>query len=50
MNYVDCIVAAVPAKNKEDYLKHAKGAWLVFKDHGALGMVECWGDDVPDGG
>ena len=49
MKYVDCIVAAVPTKNKEAYLKHARGAWPVFKDHGALGMVECWGDDVPDG-
>ena len=49
MKYVDCMVAAVPTGNKEAYLKHAKEAWLVFKDHGALEMVECWGDDVPDG-
>lgn len=21
----------------------------VFKDHGTLRLVECWGDDVPDG-
>ncbi len=21
----------------------------VFKEHGALRIVECWGDDVPDG-
>ena len=21
----------------------------IFKDHGALRVVECWGDDVPDG-
>lgn len=49
MNYVDCVVAAVPTKNKDAYIEHAKEAWQVFKDHGALGMVECWGDDVPDG-
>jgi uncharacterized protein YbaA (DUF1428 family) len=22
---------------------------VVFKEHGALKFVECWGDDVPDG-
>ena len=22
---------------------------MVFKEHGALKVVECWGDDVPDG-
>ena len=22
---------------------------MVFKEHGALKFVECWGDDVPDG-
>ena len=21
----------------------------VFKEHGALAVVECWGDDVPEG-
>jgi uncharacterized protein YbaA (DUF1428 family) len=21
----------------------------VFREHGALGVVECWGDDVPEG-
>lgn len=49
MNYIDGFVAAVPTKNKELYLKHAKDAGVVFKEHGALGMVETWGDDVPDG-
>ena len=47
--YVDGFVAAVPTANKEKYRAHAKEAWPLFKDYGALSMVECWGDDVPDG-
>ena len=49
MTYVDGFVAAVPTANKEQYIKHASDAAVVFKDHGALKLVECWGDDVPDG-
>ncbi len=49
MTYVDGFVAAVPNENKEMYKKHAQAAAIVFKDHGALKLVECWGDDVPDG-
>ena len=49
MNYIDGFVAAVPTEHKDQYLKHAVEASVVFKEHGALGVVECWGDDVPDG-
>lgn len=49
MNYVDGFVAAVSNKNKEKYIQHAKVAAAVFKEYGALRLVECWGDDVPDG-
>ena len=49
MNYVDAFVAAVPTSNKKSYLEHAELSGLIFKDHGALSVVECWGDDVPDG-
>ena len=49
MNYVDGFVAAVPTANRAAYLEHARLAATVFKAHGALGTVECWGDDVPDG-
>jgi len=31
------------------YKNHAEAAAVVFKEHGALKFVECWGDDVPDG-
>ena len=49
MFYVDGFVLAVPTANKETYRKHAEAAAIVFKEHGALKLVECWGDDVPEG-
>jgi uncharacterized protein YbaA (DUF1428 family) len=49
MTYVDGFVAAVPTANRDAYKKHAEAAAVVFKEHGALKLVECWGDDVPDG-
>jgi uncharacterized protein YbaA (DUF1428 family) len=49
MSYVDGFVAAVPTDNRELYRKHAEAAAAVFKEHGALKLLECWGDDVPEG-
>ena len=49
MNYVDGFVAPVPTPNREAYRLHAEMAAAIFKEHGALKIVECWGDDVPDG-
>lgn len=49
MAYIDGFVAAVPTKNKQLYREHASAAAAVFKEHGALHLVECWGDDVPEG-
>jgi uncharacterized protein YbaA (DUF1428 family) len=49
MNYIDGFVAAVPTANREAYRRHAAEAAKVFKENGALAVVECWGDDVPDG-
>lgn len=49
MQYVDGYVIAVPEENKERYRALAETAAVVFKDHGALSVVECWGDDVPEG-
>jgi len=49
MNYVDGCVIPVPTANREAFLKHAQAAAAVFKEHGALTVVDCWGDDVPEG-
>jgi uncharacterized protein YbaA (DUF1428 family) len=46
-NYVDGLVLPVPAANKQAYRALAQKAAGVFIDHGAVRVVECWGDDVP---
>ena len=48
-SYVQGFVIPVPAGKREDYRKMAEEAWAMFKDYGALRVVEAWGDDVPDG-
>ena len=48
-HYVDGFVIPVPISKKEDYRKLAEMAAPVFREHGALAVVECWGDDVPEG-
>lgn len=47
--YVDGFVIPVPVGKKEDYRKLAELAAPIFREHGALAVVECWGDDVPVG-
>jgi uncharacterized protein YbaA (DUF1428 family) len=49
MKYVDGFVVAVPAANQEAYRHHAAAAAALFKELGVSRMVECWGDDVPEG-
>jgi uncharacterized protein YbaA (DUF1428 family) len=49
MTYVDGFVIAVPTANRTAYQKIAEETAIVFKEYGALKVVECWGDDVPEG-
>jgi uncharacterized protein YbaA (DUF1428 family) len=49
MSYVDGFVIAVPRANKQKFIEHAKQGDSVFADLGAIRILECWGDDVPDG-
>ncbi|MGE8589785.1 MAG: DUF1428 domain-containing protein [Alcaligenes sp.] len=49
MKYVEGFVLAVPKANKEQYLQHARQALPIFKEMGISRVVECWGDDVPEG-
>lgn len=49
MPYVDGFVIPVPKGKRESYRKMAEMAAPIYKEFGALKVVECWGDDVPDG-
>jgi uncharacterized protein YbaA (DUF1428 family) len=49
MPYVDGFVIAVPKDRIEDYKAMARETGAVFKEHGALSVVECIADDVPYG-
>ncbi len=48
-SHVQGFILAVPAANKEAYRKMAQESWPMFQEFGALRLVECWDDDVPEG-
>ena len=47
--YVDGFVLPVPKRNKQAYLKMARKAGKVWRDHGALEVKECIAEDVKVG-
>jgi uncharacterized protein YbaA (DUF1428 family) len=49
MSYIDGFVIPVPSGKREAYLAMARAAAPIFREHGATRVVECWGEDVPDG-
>jgi uncharacterized protein YbaA (DUF1428 family) len=49
MPYIDGFVLAVPTADKQKFIDHANLGNGVFMDLGATRILECWGDDVPDG-
>lgn len=49
MSYVDGFVIAVPTANKQAFIDHAAKADGLFRELGATRVLECWGDDLPDG-
>lgn len=49
MPYVDGFVASVPTAKRADFVAHSQTMGKLFKEHGALSVVDCWGDDVPEG-
>ena len=40
---------AVPSTAKEKFVEHSRKANSVFIELGATRVVDCWGDDVPEG-
>ena len=49
MTYIDGFVIACPKANKQKFIDHAINADSMFIEMGAIRVIECWGDDVPDG-
>ena len=49
MPFIDGFVIAVPKANKEKFIKHANEGDSVFMELGAVRILECWEEDVPDG-
>lgn len=46
MRYVDGFVVPVPKKQLETYLRIARKAGKIWREHGALEYRECVGDDL----
>jgi predicted enzyme related to lactoylglutathione lyase/uncharacterized protein YbaA (DUF1428 family) len=49
MTYIDGFVIAVPTANRQKFIDHANTGDSVFMELGALRILECWGDEVPEG-
>jgi uncharacterized protein YbaA (DUF1428 family) len=47
--YIDGYVLPVPAANKDTYANMAQDMTALFREFGALRVVEAWSDDTPDG-
>lgn len=47
--YVDASLLAVPAGKKEAFGAWAAKVAAAFREHGAVRVVDAWGDAVPDG-
>jgi uncharacterized protein YbaA (DUF1428 family) len=49
MSYIDGFVIPVPTGKKQAYHDMAAKAAPILQAYGATRIVECWGEDVPDG-
>ena len=49
MNYVDGFVVPVPKANLAAYRRFARTMGQLWKEHGALEIIECVADDVKPG-
>ena len=49
MTYVSGFVIPVKTADRDAYLECARTAAPIFKEFGAVSVVENWGDNLPDG-
>ena len=49
MAYVDGMVLPVRSDRREEYEKMSREFAALCKEFGATTVVDCWGDDVPEG-
>ncbi len=49
MPFLDITVIPVRTADKAAYLAHSRKMTPLFREAGALGVTETWGEDVPDG-
>jgi len=49
MAYVDGFVIPVPTANRQQFVDHARHFDTLLLEQGATRILECWGDDVPEG-
>lgn len=49
MAYVHGAVIPVPTVNRDAYVEKSGAMAAIFREHGALQVVDCWGDQVPSG-
>jgi uncharacterized protein YbaA (DUF1428 family) len=49
MGYADGMLVAVPAERKDDYREFAEHTSALFRECGAIRVVDTWEDNVPDG-
>jgi Protein of unknown function (DUF1428) len=49
MAYVQGWVVPVRSDKRAAYRNMAAEAAAIWKEHGAVSVTECWGDDVPEG-
>jgi uncharacterized protein YbaA (DUF1428 family) len=49
MSYIDGFVIPVPKQGGQRFIDHAATIDAMFIEQGAIRVVECWADDVPEG-
>jgi TetR/AcrR family transcriptional regulator, transcriptional repressor for nem operon len=47
--YVDAYVHAVSLVDQDAFIRHAQHNALIYKEYGAIRVMECWADDLPSG-